>query len=393
MQLPKTADAVVIGGGILGASTAHFLAKLGFGQVVLVEKMTLAAVSTGHTGGAIRTAYSNPITIQLALRGLAMFANAEEHLGGDCGFRRCGYLVLAGADEVEPSRAMMRAQVEQGVEVEEIGLAEIRSRWPEIDLEPDGVAAGIFEPQSGVAEGYKTTRTLVASVGEEGLTAFEGVAATGIRTTGGKVAAVETDQGSIATPVVVNAAGGWGRRVGAWVGLNYSFRWSRETDIVLNAPFGTGHLPWISDALSRQYIRPDPPGQLCVGLGWPKEIEPLDIDDYDPEPDVAMKARLLEKFIRRLPGAAEYSYDHGWASMYTITDDWHPLVGPEPEETGYYACVAGNGHCFKLGPPLGESLAHIIAGQAPPVDLHPLRSSRFVEGEPITSVWGGGNRA
>ena len=113
MQVPKMADAVVIGGGILGASTAHFLAKLGFGQVVLVEKLTLAAVSTGHTGGAIRTAYSNPITIQLALRGLAMFANAEEHLGGDCGFRRCGYLVLAGADELDPSRAMMRAQVVQ----------------------------------------------------------------------------------------------------------------------------------------------------------------------------------------------------------------------------------------------------------------------------------------
>ena len=100
MQLPRKADAVVIGGGILGASTAHFLATLGFGQVVLLEKLTLAAVSTGHTGGAIRTAYSNPVTIQLALRGLEMFTDAREHLGGDCDFRRCGYLVLAGADEL-----------------------------------------------------------------------------------------------------------------------------------------------------------------------------------------------------------------------------------------------------------------------------------------------------
>ena len=393
MQLPETADAVVIGGGILGASTAHFLATLGFGQVVLLEKLTLAAVSTGHTGGAIRTAYSNPVTIQLALRGLEMFTDAREQLGGDCGFRRCGYLVLAGADELEPSRAMMRAQVAQGVEVEEIGVDEIRSRWPEIDLAPGAVASGLFEPMSGVAEGTKTTRTLVASAEAHGLTAFEGVAATGIRRKGGAITAVETDRGDIDTPVVVNAAGGWGRRVGLWVDLNYSFRWSRETDIVLNVPFNTGHLPWISDAPMRQYIRPDPPGQLCIGLGWPKEVEPLDIDDYNPDPDGPTRERILQKALRRIPAAAEQTYDHGWASMYTITDDWHPIVGPEPDIPGYYACVAGNGHCFKLGPPIGESLAHVIIGSTPPVDLHPLRGSRFIEGELMTSVWGGGNRA
>ena len=393
MNLPRTADAVVIGGGIFGASTAHFLAKLGFDCVVLIEKLTLAAVSTRHTGGAIRTAYSNPLTIKLALRGLEMFTSAEEHLGGASGFRRGGYLLLAGQEELKPSRAMMHHQVQQGVDVEEISLDEIHARWPEIDLAPGGVAAGFYEPQSGIADGLKTTQTLVESARTHGLVAFEGVAATGIRRSGDAVAAVQTDRGVIETPVVVNAAGGWGRRVGQWVGLNYSFRWSRESDVVLNVPFSTGHLPWVSDALTRHYVRPDPPGQLCVGLGWPKEVEPLNIDDYDPDVDPAMRERLINKVVKRIPSATNHTYDHGWASMYTITDDWHPLVGSEQEVPGYYVCVAGNGHCFKLGPPIGESLAHMITGQSPPIDLHPLRSGRFAEAEPFTSVWGSGNRA
>jgi len=79
--------------------------------------------------------------------------------------------------------------------------------------------------------------------------------------------------------------------------------------------------------------------------------------------------------------------------MYTITDDWHPLVGPEPEVPSYFACLAGNGHCFKLGPPLGEVLADVIAGEDSVIDIRSFRPSRFVEGEYFASVWGSGNRA
>ncbi|MCH2572943.1 MAG: FAD-binding oxidoreductase, partial [Planctomycetes bacterium] len=82
----------------------------------------------------------------------------------------------------------------------------------------------------------------------------------------------------------------------------------------------------------------------------------------------------------------------GWSSMYTISDDWHPLVGQEPEVPGYYACVAGCGHGFKLAPPMGEALADIIAGETPNIDIHPLRPDRFIEGEYFQSVWGSGNR-
>ncbi|MDC0936764.1 hypothetical protein OAS39_10800 [Pirellulales bacterium] len=82
----------------------------------------------------------------------------------------------------------------------------------------------------------------------------------------------------------------------------------------------------------------------------------------------------------------------GWASIYTIPDAWRPLVGPEPGLEGYYTCYGGSGHCFKLAPPIGEALTAIISGQAPEIDITPLRPTQFVEGAPLTSAWGGGNR-
>ena len=393
MVMETQADAVVIGGGIFGASVGHFLAKLGFGKIVLLEQRRFAAVSTGHTGGAVRTAYTNPLTIRLAKRAVEMFGDGERWLGGDCGFRRNGYLVLADAAALGPGRKMMQLELEQAIAVEELSVEEIHARWPEIDLKSQQIAGGIFEPDSGIADGALSTRSLIDSAAAWGLTAYEGVGAKGIERRGDKVSAVATDQGVIQTPVVVNAAGGWGGRAGQWVGRNYSLRWSRESDIVVNVPIDTDHLPWISDPQLRFYARPHGPQQILAGLGFPKELEPLDIDRYDEDLDDATHDRIAGKLHERLPITQQGSFDHGWASMYTITDDWHPLVGPEESVPGYYAFFAGNGHCFKLAPPMGESLAQTIAGQTPTIDLHPLRPGRFKDGEYFTSAWGSGNRA
>ena len=389
--MSSTADAVVIGGGILGVSTAHFLARLGFGSVVLLEKRTLAAVSTGHSAAAIRTFYSNPLTIRLAVRSAGMFADAQEVFGGSCGFRQTGYLTLLDEDAWTaagrwPTWNASWACPWRNSPSRRCGTASPWSTWSRCGPASSSRAPGTPTP-------WPPRGCWRRAAGSWGLTVREGVGATGILMEGGRVAGVETDEGPISTPVVVNAAGGWGRVVASWVGLNYSFRWSRESDIVLEVPFETEGFPWLSDPRLRFYARPAGPRQLLAGLGFPKEIEPLDIDRYDPEIDAPTRQRIEDLLGRRVPAARGGTFVRGWASMYTITDDWHPLVGPEPEVPGYYACVAGNGHCFKLGPSIGESLAQVIAGQEPEVDLHPLRPNRFHEGDYFTSVWGGGNRA
>jgi sarcosine oxidase subunit beta len=389
--MEKTADAVVIGGGILGASTAHFLAKKKFGKVVLVEKTKLAAVSTGHSAAIVRTFYSNPLTMELALRSRSWFENAEEALGGDCDFRQVGYCCLFGEKLAKTGEQILQIPRPEGAVANKISPDRIRELAPLIDV--DDIVFGIHEPLSGYVNPTKTTENLVSRAKDWGLSAHEGVAATRIRLTGHQVSAVETDQGTIETPVAVNAAGGWARAIGLTIGLNYSLRWSREADLVVKRPAGYADFPVIADPNLQVYIRPEGDGSVLSGLGPPKEVEPLDIDNYDPGLDARSRRRIEAGLFRRMPALKEQELVEGWGSMYAITDDWHPLVGPEPGLDGYYACFGGSGHGFKLGPPIGDSLSDMIAGVEPKIDIHAFRPNRFIEGEMFTSAWGGGNRA
>ena len=389
--MDKTADAVIIGGGIMGASIGHFLSKKGFGKIVLLEKRTLAAVSTGYSAAGIRTFYSNPLTVKLAVRAVEMFENDRQELGGDSGFRRTGYVNFFGEPAVSQGRQVLEMERANGAVVEDLSSEDLRVRFPYLNLE--GVVAGVFEPRSGYADPVRTTRSLVESAKPWGLVAYEGTGATGIRLKDGRVTGVESEQGTIDTPVVVNAAGPWGRQVGLWAGLNYSIRWSRESDLVLSRPPDVDPLPLIGDPNLRIYLRPQGEDKVVAGLGGPKEVEPLDIDDHDNDLDPKMRQRIERPLFERVPALKSAKYVHGWASVYTISDDWHPIVGAEADVEGYYAFFAGSGHGFKLAPPIGEALAHVIAGDTPKIDIHGLRPSRFMEGETLTSVWGNTNRA
>lgn len=389
--MDSNADAVVIGGGIFGASAAHFLAKKGFGKIVLLEKRSLAAVSTGHSAANVRTYYSNPMTVQLAWKAVQMFESSEELLGGDCGFDQIGFLLLIDEENRIPGKHILEMESSNGVEVKDMSVEDLKELAP--DMNTEGLIGGIYEVRSGYADPIKTTKSLAHKAKDWGLKVYEGVEATGISLEGDRVTGVSTSDGFISTPVVINAAGPWGNQVGSWVGLNHSIRWSRETDMAVHLPPNFGRMPVVSDPSLVFYYRPQGQGELVAGLGFPKEIEPVDINNYDETLDPGSRHRIESKLFERLPVLKDAKYSHGWASLYTISDDWHPLVGKEDGLQGYYSCFAGSGHCFKLGPPMGEALADMILGQDTSIDITALRPSRFKEGEPMTSAWGGGNRA
>ena len=386
----KMADAVVIGGGIMGASIAHFLAKKGLGHIVLLEKRALAAVSTGHSAAVIRTFYSNDLTVRLSATALEMFANGEEALGGDCDFRNTGYICLLGEGTAAAGRAVLEAEQQNRTGAMEVGDAEIRELVPGVNSH--GIVAGIYEPASGYADPVKTVRNLVTRAKDWGLLCYEGAGANRICVDGDRVTGVVTDAGEIQTALVINAAGPWGRQMGLSAGLNYSVRWSRESDLILQLPEGFGRFPVVSDPNLRVYFRPDGNNGLLAGLSFPKEVEPMDVDAYDPNLDEPTRQRIESGTFERVPAFRQGEYVKGWASVYTITDDWHPLVGPEPGLEGYYAFFGGSGHGFKLGPPIADSLSDVILGRTPAFDLHPFRPARFIEGEQFASAWGGGNR-
>ena len=392
------ADAVVIGGGIIGASVAHFLTKLGYGQVALIEKSRICGGSTQYSAAHVRQHYSNEVAIRLAVRGAEMFADAEERLGGPAGFVQHGYMVIAPEEQAAAIREVVPVQQRFGVQTEILTPSEVQQRWPELNL--DGVALACFEATSGYADPVLTTTSLVRSAEAAGLSVHEGCEATGISTANGRVDAVQTREGEIATAVVVNACGPWGDRVGRLVGIEYPLTFSREHEAIFEAPQTLGEIPVMSDATQQLYFRRYADGKVLVGEGWPKQKEPADPESYDDGTDAEHLARMVPKLLRRLPalaptlGAPDYggTFVTGYSGVYDITEDWYPIVGEE-EVGGYYSAFGGSGHCFKLGPALGESLAHVIAGSEPPVDISSLSGSRFAEGRTFGSVWGPGNRA
>ncbi len=394
----EKADAVVIGAGIMGASTAHFLTKLGFGQVALVEKRKLCGGSTQYSAAHVRQHYSNEVGIRLAVRGAAMFANAEEELGGPAGFHQLGYMLFAAPEDEQALRQTIAVQQGFGVDTVLLTPDEVMGRWPQLRL--DGVGLACFEQTSGFADPVLTVESLVRSAQRDGLQVYEGCEVLGISTVDGRVSGVVTGDGEIATSVVVNACGPWGDRIGHMVGVDYPITFSREHEAIFDAPEGFQDFPVISDVPQRLYCRPYVGGKILVGDGWPKELEPVDPETYDDGTDEAHVSKMVPRLLNRLPDLApaltqpKYggTFVTGYSGVYDITEDWYPIVGEE-EIGGYYSCFGGSGHGFKIAPAIGESLAAVIAGQEAPIDISGLSGARFSEGRTFNSVWGEGNRA
>ena len=396
--MSESADAVVIGGGIIGTSTAHFLAKLGYGRVVLAEKRQLARGSTQYSAAHVRQHYTNEVAIRLAVRAAGKFAHAEEELGGDVGFVQDGYMVIATGADVHALREVVPYQQELGVRTAFLTPDEVVERWPELEIE--GIELACYEETSGYADPVRTVEALARSAAGSGLEVREECEVLEITTSGGRVTGVVTSDGPIATGVVVNATGPWGNTIGAMVGIEYPIRFSREHEAIFHAPEGFRGLPVMSDSAQQLYFRSYGPDKVLVGEGWPKTPEPANPETYDAGTDEEHLGRMVPKLLRRVPalratlGAPGFggAYVTGYSGVYDITDDWYPLVGEE-EVGGYYSAFGGSGHCFKIGPTIGESLAHVIAGAEPPIDISSLSGSRFAEGRSFTSVWGPGNRA
>jgi glycine/D-amino acid oxidase-like deaminating enzyme len=175
-------------------------------------------------------------------------------------------------------------------------------------------------------------------------------------------------------------------------GVDYQLSLSREHEVVVSLPEAFGRIPIVSDVSQGIHFRPYGASRLLIGEGYPKEREPCDPDTYDQGAGATEIARMLERVGRRVPAVTSPPVVAGYAGVYSITDDWYPIVGDEPGLAGYYAAVGGSGHCFKIGPPIGEALADVICGAEPQIDIASLHHARFARDETFASVWGPGNR-
>ncbi|HEY3111743.1 MAG TPA: FAD-dependent oxidoreductase, partial [Chloroflexota bacterium] len=327
--MKQTAEVVIVGGGVNGAALAWELARRGVRDVALVERDYLAAGPTGRSGAVVRCHYSTPELVRLAIEGREFFRNATDLIGDDCGFRPVGFLAAVGPAEVGALEAKVAMQRRAGLEVELLRGQDIGAVMPELDLSEVGAAA--WEGGSGHADAVRTTWALGRRAEALGVEIELGCAVREVRVEAGRVAAVVTDRGQIATRRVVCAAGPWTRQLVARAGHDLPTTILRNAmALFLRPPAYARPHPVIIDTQRRFYARPD--GVLSLtGSVDERENQPVaDPDDYDRgvhRAEIELFGERLGRAVPPMLGAAERG---GWVGLYDVSPDWLHLIDELP---------------------------------------------------------------
>lgn len=378
----KTADAVVIGGGVMGASIAFNLAKRGLGKVVLLEKDFLAAGSTGKSGAIIRQHYSNVVTARMALRSLRVFQNFADLVGGDAGFVETGFFIIVAPEHLEGLKANVALQQSVGINASVVSPEEVHDIDPHTYV--DDLAAAAYEPESGYADPASTVTSFANAAKGFGAEVYQQTKVTGIKLDGDRVRGVVTNRGQIEAPIAISAAGPWTNIVAGMVGAELPVSPSRHQVATIRRPpgFGKSHAVY-GDFTNMIYLRPETGELTLAGSIDPEEAEDkADPDNFNEGVDFEFISWSIERLCRRMPLLAQGVSRGGWAGMYSITPDWHPILDRMPGVEGMYVAAGFSGHGFKLSPAVGEMMAALIVdGHCEDPDITLFRASRFEEGD------------
>ncbi|MBY4892709.1 FAD-dependent oxidoreductase [Rhodobacteraceae bacterium N5(2021)] len=374
-NVPSHARVVIVGGGVAGCSVAYHLAKLGWTDVVLLERKRLTSGTTWHAAGLIAQLRATKNMTRLAKYSQELYGNLEAETGVATGFRRCGSITMAltehRAEEIRRQASMARAF---GVEVHEIDAAEVNRLYPHVNT--DNMTAAVHLPLDGQGDPANIALAMAKGARMGGATVLENVKVTGVDTEGGKVNGISWEAdgkvGTIQTDIVVNCAGMWARDFGAMAGVNVPLQACEHFYIVTEAIDGLQQLPVLRVPDECAYYKEDA-GKMLLGAfepvskPWgpiPEDFEfdqlPEDFDHFEP---------ILENAIERMPMLAEagiHTFFNGPES-FTPDDAYH--LGPAPEVDGYWVCAGFNSIGIQSGGGAGWALAEWMQNGIPPFDI------------------------
>ncbi|MGQ9467502.1 MAG: NAD(P)/FAD-dependent oxidoreductase [Anaerolineae bacterium] len=379
MELPRTADVVIIGGGVMGTSTAYHLALKGCRNVLLLERESFFGIqSTGKCAGGIRYQFGTEINVRLSLLSLPMLDRFEEELGQPINLRYCGYLfLLTRQEDVAAFRAQVEMQHRLGVRTRWLEPEEIARMVPLINLE--GVLAGTFHERDGLADPNSVVQGYVSGARRLGARLLNDVEVTDIEVENGRVRGVITPRGKVSAPIVVNAAGPWAGAVGRMAGLDIPIVPLRRQIVVTGPiPEVPPDFPFVIDFAQSLYFHREGPG-ILTGMSNPNEPP-----GFDQSVDEEWELVHLEAAMKRMPILEKATLASHWAGLYEVTPDAHPILGRVPELEGFYVIGGFSGHGFMHGPISGLLLAEeILDGRAHTLDISSLSITRFREGKLI----------
>jgi len=381
-------DVIVVGAGINGASTAYHLKRCGAGKVLLIERREPAAGGTGRSAAAVRQNYSTALMARLAKRSIDHFRRMKDELGQDGGYEPVGYHMLVPADMVEGLEHNLAVQRSVGVETGFMTEAEIEERlaW----LNRDGIAAVTWEPEGGYADPVRSTEAYVNAFQRDGGEVQLRSPVRELMRKGDRITGILTDDGPVHAGAVVNAAGPWAQFLARSVGLELPMRALREQDTVWemrpDRPLPSSTLALAIDGI---YVRPLGGSRFIIGRGFPKPYVDCDPYNFKETADPEFVSDILERVEPRIPSFAGGRLIDSYASLYDVTPDWYPFIGPRQEVGGYYDMNGGSGHGFKFGPAFGEELSRWIVDGEVEDDFRQFSHDRLSGNRPFVQTFGG----
>jgi len=377
----KTANIVIIGGGINGTSIAFHLARKGVKNVLLLEKGHIASGPTGRSSGVVRQHYTVETLAKMARDSVKCFQNFAGEVGGDAGFVQAGAVFLCS----EANAAALWNTVEMhrrlGIRESLLPPGELRKLEPALSL--DGIALGAYEPDGGYADPALAANSFCEAAERLGAEVLRRTRVTGMKVEAGRIAGVVTDGGGVSTRTVINVAGPWGREIAGMVNVEIPIYVTRHPVVILQRPprWRNPTPVWV-DLVEGWYHKPERNAALMIGsihnMGPEQQV---DIETHATVPSYEEIESFSEACLNRFPLMSEGLAQGGWAGLYDMTPDSQPVIDRIPEVEGFYCAVGFSGHGFKLGPAVGTAMSELVLeGQCRTYDLTPFRFARFREG-------------
>lgn len=378
-----TADVVIVGGGVVGASVAYHLAARGAGDVLVLERGEREGCgSTGRATGGFRAQFGTRVNVELSLLSREKLLRFRDETGVDPGFRQCGYVFVARSEE--EFAALVSAQAVQ----HECGLREARpvEREEVARLNPavncEGVTGGVYCPTDGFIRPLEILRGYAEAASRLGVRFERGVEVGGFRkSSNGRIESVQTSRGELSAASFVNAAGAWAGEVGRMAGVGVPVTPLRR-QVAITGPCGLlpEEMPMTIFVGDGFHLRVRDGRVLLL---WPDE--PRGLDPFDAGVEDEWVAEVVRRARERVPCLTGVEVERGacWAGLYEMSPDRHALVGRAGGLENFYLANGSSGHGVMHSPALGQLLSEIILdGEASALDARPLRPSRFDEGEP-----------